>query len=206
MNMDLFKRGFIGEIARFFINNQLISHLNFMVLLVVILYVILLRLLKPYLTNLNSVLSIAILASPIFILYNINLISTVVLPKEILGFISLLYFIKYKNSNLRYVAYLIYIAAVLSHEVNFIYSIPIFFILENKNNKTNFITINLFLFILLSNFGGDIEKIQLLCTNNAVYDNNCYKALAISNSPRVHFDYSQQFINYNYVIIYLIFY
>ena len=121
------KRGFIGEIARFFINNQLISHLNFMVLLVVILYVILLRLLKPYLTNLNSVLSIAILASPIFILYNINLISTVVLPKEILGFISLLYFIKYKNSNLRYVAYLIYIAAVLSHEVNFIFSIPIFF-------------------------------------------------------------------------------
>lgn len=197
------KRGFIGEIARFFINNQLISYLNFMVLLVVILYVILLRLLKPYFTNLNSVLSIAILTSPIFILYNINLISTVVLPKEILGFISLLYFIKYKNSNLRYVAYLIYISAVLSHEVNFIFSIPIFFILENKNNKTNFITINLFLFILLSNFGGDIEKIQLLCANNAVYDNNCYKTLAISNSPRVHFDYSQQFINYNYVIIYL---
>ena len=112
------------------------------------------------------------------------LISTVVLPKEILGFISLLYFIKYKNSNLRYVAYLIYIAAVLSHEVNFIYSIPIFFILENKNNKTNFITINLFFIYTLIKFGGDIEKIQLLCTNNAVYDNNCYKALAISNSPK----------------------
>ena len=46
-------------------------------------------------------------------------------------------------------------------------------------------------------------KNSIACTNNAVYDNNCYKALAISNSPRVHFDYSQQFINYNYVIIYL---
>jgi hypothetical protein len=200
------KRGFIGEFARVFIENELISYKNFTIILIIIIYTVLFKLLEQYLVNINSLIFIAIFTSPVFVLFNINLISTVVLPKELLGIISLLFLNKYKNSNLKNWGYLIYIISVLSHEVNMIFSIPLFFLLKRKMDRTFFSILNILLIMLIFNFGSNVENIKFICEENEIFSNSCYKSLAISSSPIVHFEYAQQIINFDYIIIYFIYF
>ena len=198
------KRGLLGEFLRFLLKFNTFSYLNISIFLIILLNLILFKLIKIYFNNLNEK-TISILFSPVFIFFNINLVSTIILPKEILGIISLLLFIRSKSAKLKYLCYIFFIIAVLSHEVNFIFLIPIFFLLETKKEKAFLLGISTLLILLILNFGGDIEKIELICSNNQLLD-ECYKTIAISNSPTQHFNYATQFISKDYSLIYFIYF
>lgn len=205
-NFGFIKRGLAGQMI-YLINYLTKIPLNYIVFFVLLTFHLLFfMLLKPYFLNLNNNRKLLIVFSPLFIFYNLNLISTILLPKELLGLIALLLIKKYKNSRYEFLSYSFLFFAIFSHEINFIFLIPIFFMEKNRKKLLIIFIISMICTLVIFGIDTGVERIQLLCENNIyLQETDCYKSVAMNNSLEFQKNYAGQIINKDYILIYFIY-
>lgn len=138
-NYGFIRRGLIGTLLIKIIEYLKLDVQIFIYILLFVLYSIFFSLLFKILKNKTfDFYSLLILLSPLFLNYNLFLKSTILLPKELLGYISLLMFLQFQITNKKIILFLfvlIYATSVLSHEVNLILLPTIFYISFFKSPK-----------------------------------------------------------------------
>lgn len=204
------KRGFPGTIIFLIEKNLNIDRNYIFVFLIILIYTLFFNQLKKLLSNKTiDLLLLLILFSPIFITFNTHLISTLILPKEMLGILAFLYLLNSKTTKNQIFTIIFYIISVLSHEVNFLFFVPFSIYLYNKNKKVlySFVIINFSLLAMLILYEKSTEVMKLIC-NDQFYNSysNCYKLTALENSIKSHFYYSIETINIYYFLIYTIYF
>ena len=156
-NYGFIRRGLIGTLLIEIIEYLKLDVQIFIYLLLFVLYSIFFLLLFKILKNKTfDFYSLLILLSPLFLNYNLFLKSTILLPKELLGYISLLIFLQFQITNKKIILFLfvlIYAMSVLSHEVNLILLPTIFYISFFKSpqrvNKITFLLILILSILIL---------------------------------------------------------
>lgn len=172
-NYGFIRRGLFGTLI---IEIMTLLNLNlqiFMNIFIIFLYSIFCLLFFRLLKNKTfDFYSLLILFSPFFINYNLFIKSTILLPKELLGFISLIIFLLFQNTNkktLLVMFILTYLVSILAHEVNLILLPTIFYISYVKspiriNKKTFLLIFVLSIFLLLLIINSDtVNKIESIC-------------------------------------------
>lgn len=168
-NYGFIRRGLVGT---FLIDMMDILRLNIQVffnVLIVLIYFIFFVLLFKILKNKTfDFYSLLIVLSPLFLNFNLFLKSTILLPKELLGYISLIYFLLLQTKHKKTILFLFvltYAVSILTHEVNLIL-LPTFFYISyikfpNKRNKRVFLlVVFLSIFLLLLIFTSDTNEIS----------------------------------------------
>lgn len=205
-NYGFIKRGLAGEAIQIITDFSGVSQNTIMLYTLVIIHSIFLTLLKPYILKLTDYRNLLIVLSPLFFLYNLNLVSTILLPKELLGMIALLLIKKYKNTNFEFLGYLFLIFSIFSHEINFIFLIPILYAEKNRKKILFIVLVSTILFFFIFSTETGIERIEQLCEDNVyLQETNCYKSVAMNNSLNYQKNYASQIVDIDYLLIYLIY-
>ena len=167
-NYGFIRRGLLGTLLIKIIEILKLDIQIFMYIFFVVIYSIFFLLLFKILKNKTfDFYSLLILLSPLFLNYNLFLKSTILLPKELLGYISLLIFLQFQKTNKKTTLFLFiftYAVSVLSHEVNLILLPTIFYISFVKspkkiNKKAFLLVVILSIFILLMIFNSQTDNV-----------------------------------------------